>query len=151
MAAAILAAITTFAQQFGMAATQQLVSSTIPRFLDLDVDPTDCSVRRDGLAKVVEFAGKDKAWQIFFVVFSCGVSGCERAKIFEAVYPGARSLNNLDQQKKIANAILEPLQIEIDADHGTWFLRHFGPSLARSSKPNPGRGTSATSRFRPKR
>jgi hypothetical protein len=137
--AALQAALCSYLDHFGWDATRQVLRSALPRFLSLDVDPTDRTVRKSDIDAVAYFAGKDKAWQLFFAVYSCGTSGCQKSAIFEAVYPGEYIENNLDQQKATVNSLLKPLRVVIDVDRGRWFLRSCGPLVkpTDASKPVP--------------
>ena len=87
-----------------------------PSFLNCFVDVGERDVTR-GLV-TVRFGKKEKAWALFLALFKAADAGLDRTELFDALWGEApKQLNNLDQQKGIANEVLLPAGLEITADN----------------------------------
>jgi hypothetical protein len=72
----------------------------------------------------IEFDRKVKAWDMFCSLYQAGRDGKTRAELMKVLWPQkAVEENNLDQQKKALNQLLQRLGLEVSADsRGVWSL-----------------------------
>jgi len=96
------------------------------RFLKIEFDVANLAIRRKG--KRAEFGNKTRAWSLFCHLHAAGAAGRPRNGLLKAVWPDGDVVdNNLDQQKREVDKLIEDLGIEIQCDNrGIWRLVEIG-------------------------
>lgn len=123
-----------FQRRFGNSAFGNCASNDTPTsntddseaYLGLCIDEVNRILTRNGQKAL--FGQKSKAWQLFIALCKARENGKSRNDLYTEIW-GTVSVdeNNLDQQKKILERVLEPLRLEVATDkRGIWKLAEIG-------------------------